>query len=117
MKITKENVNNFAKAWYAKPLAFIFTIGLFAGILWLMGGNGKANAEMVSLQQSVEMAQADYNLSQTQAKAALRQYCENWKLLALDKANLADAMKIPTSINRDAVMGVDCDEITLPSSF
>lgn len=119
MKITKENVNNFAKSWYAKPIAFVFTVALFAGVLWLMGGNYKANAEVVSLQQSVEMAQADYDLSQSQAKAAMIQYCESWKGLALAKAELAEKLKINRDGNGAAATAssVDCTLQSVPSSF
>lgn len=95
----------------------VLAILLFCLYVWVSQPTANASTDVRTLQESVEQAQADYDLSQKQAKDALVQYCTNWKALAQNKANLADAMKITTNINREAVMAVDCTQLTLPSTF
>lgn len=85
----------------------------FVAYIWVSQPDAKAST--TTLQESVEMAQADYDLSQSQAKAAMTQYCENWKGLSKAKLDLAKATNIPSSLQD--VQGVDCNSINIPSTF
>jgi len=88
---------------------------IFVALVWASQPDAKANA--TTLQQSVEMAQADYNLSQSQALAGLQQYCENWKGLATAKRQLADATGLNFNLTADQINSVDCKQVTVPHSF
>ena len=117
MKINLKQVGENVKGGAVKFLIVVALFSIFMGILWLLGGVGTVKAEVKTLQESVEMAQADYDLSQSQATDALNQYCTNWKELAQAKVALADAMKINSTINKGAIEAVDCTKQTVPTSF
>lgn len=95
--------------------AAVMILGL--SLIYAMGGTAKA--EVKTLQQSVEMAQADYDLSQSQTKDALIQACESWKALAIAKAELSEAMKISSTLNSEGLKTKDCGVAAdlLPASF
>lgn len=91
-------------------IKFGVLVGVFAAflaILWLMGGAAKADTK--SLQESVEMSQADYDMGQAQAKSALIQTCNDWKALAEAKIDLATATKIQINLTKEQVQ-VDCSK-------
>ena len=124
MKITKENINNFAQKWYAKPIAFVFTIGLFASTLWLMGGNtNAAKAEKLSLdqlKQSVDMASDDWKGSQLAGQNALVQVCESQKAYAQAQRDFADAGGKDYSRTQAEISALDCNAAAptfMPLSF
>lgn len=91
----------------------VIVVLAFVAYIWTSQPDAKANA--TTLQESVEMAQADYDFSQAQTKAAMTQYCENWKELSKAKLDLAKATNIPSSLQD--VQGVDCNTISIPSTF
>lgn len=76
-----------------------------------------AQEETKSLQESVEQAQADYDLSQKQAKDALTSYCTSWKELATAKRALADKTQLDFSLKQTEIDAVNCTNIQLPSTF
>jgi len=124
MKITKENVNNFAKSWYAKPIAFVFTVALFAGVLWLMGGNtNAAKAEKLSLdqlKQSVDMASDDWEVSQLAGQNVLVQVCESQKAYAQAQRDFADAGGKDYSRTQAEISALNCNKVAptfMPLSF
>lgn len=115
MKITKETINKLGSSKLAKFLALPIMFTIVMGFMWLTGGQAKADTSLVTLQESVEHAQADYDLSQSQAKDALKQYCIAYQDLAVAKNTLAAQLKInATIIPIDADV---CDNLTVPSSF
>ncbi len=93
------------------------TFAILLTAVWFMGGTAKA--EVKTLQQSVEMAQVDYDFSQTATKAAMIQACHSWKELAIAKAQLADAMKISSSLDENALKTKNCEDAAslVPASF
>lgn len=95
----------------------VFTGALAAtlGVVWIMGGTAKA--DVLTLQQSVEMAQADYDLSQKQGNDAIQSACKSWKELAGAKLKLAEAVKLPTTIDKAGVEAANCTDLKIPASF
>ena len=79
--------------------------------------SSNVSAKTSNLQDSVIIAQADYELSQAQTLAGMQQYCINWQELALAKVELAKATKIESNIDEAAVKAVDCKKVAVPSSF
>lgn len=108
MKNVKTTIRNTA--------IVLVSFASFLALLWFMGGNS-AKADAQSLQESVQIAQADYDIAQVNAKQAMTQACTSWKTLALAKAELAEAVNLPHSFNKEAVKAVDCEAVTVPVSF
>jgi hypothetical protein len=100
-------------------LAVVMLILVLAGLNGLISSHYVANAaqEVKTLQESVEQAQADYDLSQKQAKDALASYCTNWKELATSKRALADATKLDFNLKQEEIDAVNCTNTQLPSTF
>ncbi len=120
MTNTTTTTKKEAPLWLKQLIAIIagalLAIVLFALLLNLIP---TVKADVVTLQESVQIAQADYDLSQSQAKAGIIQACETWKGLALAKADLAIAMKINSDLNKDTIATTDCKKVEslVPASF
>jgi len=102
----------------AKGLVVFLIALVILGVAARLFG-GTAQADKTTLQQSVEMAQADYDLSQAQAQAAIVQACNTWKGLASAKSDLAAAMKINSNLDKAQIEAVNCDNAKnlVPVSF
>jgi hypothetical protein len=87
------------------------------GMIFLFVMVGSASSKANTLQDSVVMAQADYELSQSQTLAGMQQLCMNWQELALAKVELAKATNLQSGLEEAAVKAVDCKLVTVPSSF
>lgn len=95
----------------------IISLVIFGALIWAFQPRANAAQEVKTLQESVEMAQADYDLSQKQAKDALASYCTNWKELATSKRALADATKLDFNLKQEEIDAVNCTNTQLPSTF
>lgn len=115
MKITKETMNKLGQSKLAKFLALPIMFTVVMGGIWLTGGKAKADTSLVTLQESVEHAQANYDLSQSQAKDAITAYCKSYVALAVAKNQLASELKIDARVI-PVTLGM-CDNLTVPSSF
>ena len=90
----------------------------FLGLLVLISAmTSKVAAEdsKKTLQESVEVAQADYDFSQAQALDSMRTYCKNWVELSNAKVSLAENLKIK-STQSPADIKV-CEGVYVPTSF
>lgn len=121
----KHAVAIFLSVFVGLPLFLVFAA-------FLINLLPTAKADKVTLQESVEMAQADYDVSQAQAMkvmedtnisqtAALQEYCKDWQRLADAKIMLASKMKL-NATTASLYAEVDCSAIkisiiTVPASF
>lgn len=93
----------------------LFTFLALMVIISALTGQTKAQDDKKTLQESVEMAQTDYDLSQSQALDAMKSYCKNWVELGNAKALLAETLKIKA--NQPILDIKVCESITVPTSF
>lgn len=110
-------INEILKSASGKLMFVVSLFFIFIAALWLLGGTAQAGVK--TAQESVEMSQADYDMSFRQAGDALVQHCEMWKALALSKINLAELVKLPTNLDPQQVDAVNCDNAknVVPASF
>lgn len=95
---------------------FAFIAIIFLGaVLTPFFGKASAQDDRKTLQESVVMAQADYDLSQSQALNSMKAYCNSWVELNNAKVQLANATKIKT--DSSIIDAKACESITVPSSF
>lgn len=90
-----------------------------------------AKADKLSLQDSVAMSQADYDMGAKNAADAIAsaqdsiaQYCETWKALALSKNALMEFAKVSPTVPDASIQKVNCQseakvyvQPIVPSSF
>jgi len=119
MKIPHKNPEFQKKA---KPLAIaaFFGILLFPLALYFISMMiPKASADTASLQESVEMEQANYNISIVQARESMKQHCETWKSLATAKRGLANATGLHFNLSQEQIDSVKCESAQglVPAGF
>ncbi len=128
MKISNEAKDKLMKVLGWGFLGTVIAI-IFAAFVLNMLPTAKASEK--TLQESVEMSQADYDMAANKTTDALvkaqdemRQYCEMWKALALSKAALMSFARIDSGIDEEGVKARDCASIAanlistkIPTSF
>jgi len=111
MNNIKETIRPYVGYAFFGFIALIF----LGAVLTPFFGKASAQEDKKTLQESVVMAQADYDLSQSQALNSMKAYCNSWVELNNAKVQLAQAMKIDT--DSSIVDTKACESITIPSSF
>jgi hypothetical protein len=111
-KVTMKEV---ARKYIGYGLITILAFGLMLVLISAFSQKATADDSKKTLQESVEMAQADYDLSQAQALDSMRSYCKNWVELSNAKVALANSLKIKTT---QVVADVNvCEGVYVPTSF
>ncbi len=104
------------------PLAAVaVVVGFFLIGLALLNTfpDSKADAkstQVVLLEEQVKAAQLAYESSSQEAVRSMQSYCSSWVNLATLKTTLATALKMPVDPSWNTA-SVECDKLTIPSSF
>ncbi len=101
--------------------AILILLGVVVVAAFITNCVPSAKADTKSLEDSVRVEQADYDMNLKTAQDAMVQHCEDWKALALAKIDLADSLKMPTNLDKAEVTAVVCDspaiKLVVPYSF
>ncbi len=115
MNIIKKELNvTGRKIAKGVVIGFLSILALLV-IISTLTGQTNAKDDKKTLQESVEISQADYDLSQSQALDAMKSYCKSWAELSNAKAQLSAAMKINATTK---IVDVKvCEGVYVPVSF